>query len=103
MLSKQLNDLEGQRDSEAATLAPQNEKQSVDNDKQAMTEKEETTSDDVERRGSNKGKVSVTLDPNEDPKNFPLARKWLIVLVMSSAALCATCTSSIVSCNFTVV
>ncbi|THH04362.1 hypothetical protein EW145_g5577 [Phellinidium pouzarii] len=37
----------------------------------------------------------VTLEPEDDPKNMPLLRKWVVVLIISSAALCATCTSSI--------
>ncbi|KAI5117818.1 hypothetical protein M0805_004948 [Coniferiporia weirii] len=37
----------------------------------------------------------VILEPEDDPKNMPIVRKWLIVLIISSAALCATCTSSI--------
>ncbi|KAH8108393.1 MFS transporter [Phellopilus nigrolimitatus] len=37
----------------------------------------------------------VSLEPEDDPKNIPHFRKWLVVLVISSAALCATCTSSI--------
>ena len=37
-----------------------------------------------------------TLDPDDDPKNLPLWRKWAAVLTISSASLCATCTSSMV-------
>ncbi|PIL36732.1 MFS general substrate transporter [Ganoderma sinense ZZ0214-1] len=35
-----------------------------------------------------------TLNPEDDPKNLPLWRKWAAVLTISSASLCATCTSS---------
>lgn len=42
-------------------------------------------------------RTMVTLEPEDDPKQLPLARKWLAVLTISSAALCVTCTSSIVS------
>lgn len=40
--------------------------------------------------------VLSELDPEDDPKNLPLVRKWLAVAVISSAALCAAATSSIV-------
>ena len=40
--------------------------------------------------------VLTKLDESEDPTCFSTARKWLIVLVICSAALCTTCTSSIV-------
>lgn len=40
--------------------------------------------------------VLTKLDESDDPTRFSTARKWLIVLVISSAALCTTCTSSIV-------
>lgn len=96
MSTKQLNDVEQQRDSEAATLASPTEKKQSEDGKLAIEETERPDEDDNERKPSNKGKVAVTLDPHEDPKNFPLARKWLIVLIMSSAAFCTTCTSSIV-------
>ncbi|KAF8583523.1 MFS general substrate transporter [Ramaria rubella] len=36
----------------------------------------------------------VTLG-DDDPKKLPLARKWLIVLIISSATLCATCGSTV--------
>lgn len=39
----------------------------------------------------------VTLAAEDDPKQLPSAHKWLAVLTISSAALCVTCTSSIVS------
>ncbi|KAJ3729655.1 major facilitator superfamily domain-containing protein [Lentinula raphanica] len=39
----------------------------------------------------------VTLEPHEHPQSISLARKWLIVLVISSSALCVTCASSAAS------
>lgn len=44
-------------------------------------------------------KYRVVLTPDEDPKAFSALRKWTIVLVISSAALCATFASSAV-CYF---
>ena len=38
----------------------------------------------------------VHLDPPESPKHLSSWRKWIIVLVVSTSALCATCTSSMV-------
>ncbi|KAI0939121.1 hypothetical protein AcV5_000624 [Taiwanofungus camphoratus] len=37
----------------------------------------------------------VQLEPDDDPKHFSTLRKWVIVLVISSAALCATFASSV--------
>ncbi|OSX60466.1 hypothetical protein POSPLADRAFT_1075116 [Postia placenta MAD-698-R-SB12] len=42
-------------------------------------------------------KYRVVLTPDEDPKAFSALRKWTIVLVISSAALCATFASSAAS------
>jgi MFS family permease len=39
----------------------------------------------------------VTLEPENNPQNLSGIRKWTVVLVISSAALCVTCASSIVS------
>jgi hypothetical protein len=39
----------------------------------------------------------VVLQPEDNPQNMSLFRRWLAVLVISSAALCVTCASSIVS------
>ncbi|KZT21742.1 MFS general substrate transporter [Neolentinus lepideus HHB14362 ss-1] len=39
----------------------------------------------------------VSLDETDSPKHMSLSRKWLIVLVISSSALCVTCASSIAS------
>ena len=40
--------------------------------------------------------VLTELDPEDDPKNLPSFRKWLAVIVISSAGLCTACTSSLV-------
>ncbi|KII93520.1 hypothetical protein PLICRDRAFT_152327 [Plicaturopsis crispa FD-325 SS-3] len=37
----------------------------------------------------------VSLDPDEDPQNKSTLRKWIIVTVICSAALCVACASSI--------
>lgn len=37
----------------------------------------------------------VTLEPQDDPKNIALFRKWLIVVIISTSSLCATCASSV--------
>ncbi|KAJ8593269.1 MFS general substrate transporter [Rhizopogon salebrosus TDB-379] len=37
----------------------------------------------------------VVLQPEDNPQNMSLFRRWLAVLVISSAALCVTCASSI--------
>ena len=42
-------------------------------------------------------RVLNTLEVEDDSKELPKVRKWLAVLTISSAALCVTCTSSIVS------
>ncbi|KAF9553357.1 MFS general substrate transporter [Agrocybe pediades] len=39
----------------------------------------------------------VSLDESQDPQNMATARKWIIVFVISSAALCVTCASSMAS------
>ncbi|KAJ3747863.1 major facilitator superfamily domain-containing protein [Lentinula detonsa] len=39
----------------------------------------------------------VTLEHHEHPQSLSIARKWLIVLVISSSALCVTCASSAAS------
>ncbi|TFK50659.1 MFS general substrate transporter [Heliocybe sulcata] len=39
----------------------------------------------------------VALDETDSPKHLSQARKWLIVLIISSSALCVTCASSIAS------
>lgn len=61
---------------------------------------EELGSDGVAGAGKPE-RAMVTLEPEDDPKQLPLARKWLAVLTISSAALCVTCTSSIVSVFYT--
>lgn len=39
----------------------------------------------------------VELSPEDDPKNLTTFRKWLIVAIISTSALCVTCASSVVS------
>ncbi|KAJ3536252.1 hypothetical protein NM688_g6864 [Phlebia brevispora] len=39
----------------------------------------------------------VTLDAEDDPKQWSLAKKWFIVMVVCSGALCGTCASSMAS------
>ena len=41
----------------------------------------------------------VHLEAKEDPKNHTSFRKWLIVLLICTAAFCVTCASSAVSCS----
>ncbi|GLB45677.1 putative MFS general substrate transporter [Lyophyllum shimeji] len=43
------------------------------------------------------GDFQVILDPEEHPQNLSLVRKWIAVLVISSASLCVTCSSSVAS------
>jgi hypothetical protein len=38
----------------------------------------------------------VVLDNTDDPKLFPAWRKWVILLIISSAAMCVACASSMV-------
>ncbi|TDL14038.1 MFS transporter [Rickenella mellea] len=57
-----------------------------------------TLNDDKELSDKENGygnQSEVTLGPSEDPKQMPSSRKWLAVLVISSAATCVTCASSI--------
>lgn len=42
------------------------------------------------------GRTEVQLDAEDDPKQLPVFRKWLTVLTICTAAVCVTCTSSIV-------
>jgi hypothetical protein len=44
-----------------------------------------------------KDPFQVTLEPEDDPLNLSNVKKWITVLVISSASLCVTCSSSIVS------
>jgi len=37
----------------------------------------------------------VSLSPEDDPKNISTFKKWLIVFIISTSALCATCASSV--------
>jgi hypothetical protein len=40
--------------------------------------------------------VLTELDEHDDPKRFSLLHKWFIIIIVSTAALCTACTSSIV-------
>ncbi|KAE9398023.1 MFS general substrate transporter [Gymnopus androsaceus JB14] len=54
-------------------------------------------SPDVEQQqtgGESKLEHEVDLENDEHPQSLPLFRKWLIVLVIASSALCVTCASS---------
>ncbi|KDQ64285.1 hypothetical protein JAAARDRAFT_52255 [Jaapia argillacea MUCL 33604] len=42
-----------------------------------------------------KYKIVTRLEPEDDPKNFSTFRKWVIVLIVSSSALCVTCGSGV--------
>lgn len=53
----------------------------------------------VKEPDSDKEQFLVALDANEDPKNISLLHKWVIVLVVSTSALCSTCASSMVRCH----
>ena len=39
----------------------------------------------------------VTLDADDDPKQFSLLMKWTVVALVCNGALCATCAAGIVS------
>ncbi|THH05837.1 hypothetical protein EW146_g9793 [Bondarzewia mesenterica] len=39
----------------------------------------------------------VTLEPEDDPQQLPLFRRWLAVITISSASVCVTCASSAAS------
>lgn len=70
-------------DSKAPALdIAQNDKESKERDEQTST-----GSDDA---------FQVTLEHDDDPKNLPVLRKWLILLVVCCGSLCATCASSMV-------
>ncbi|CAA7261302.1 unnamed protein product [Cyclocybe aegerita] len=43
----------------------------------------------------NKDSFEVYLDEREDPKNLSTLRKWIAVVVISTAALCVCCASSV--------
>lgn len=46
---------------------------------------------------NDKDQYAVVLEPSDDPQNLSKLKKWIAVLVISSASLCVTCASSIVS------
>ena len=53
--------------------------------------------DKVDEKAAPTDPYLVTLGPEDDPKNFGKFRKWAVVLVICTGALCATCASSMVS------
>ena len=62
-------------------------------------EKEVLGDNKESKEASNEGRDQsflVSLDPPEDPKYFSLLRKWIIVWIVSSSALCSTSASSMV-------
>ena len=42
------------------------------------------------------GTYEVSLEPEDNPQELPLARRWLAVLCISAASICVTCASSMV-------
>lgn len=52
---------------------------------------------ELHERDGEKKLVLSKLEESEDPTQFTTVRKWLIFLIICSASLCTTCTSSIVS------
>jgi len=61
-------------------------------------EKDENTPEEGDENSSEKGHSpwEATLDKSEDPKTMATWCKWVIVLVLSSGALCVTSASSMV-------
>lgn len=56
------------------------------------------TTPDVEKSSTDNesSAFEVSLELSDDPQQRSLLRKWLTVLVISSAALCVACASSVV-------
>ncbi|KAI0786398.1 major facilitator superfamily domain-containing protein [Abortiporus biennis] len=69
------------------TLQPQPDIEKNEEEKKQTSEPEVYDTDDTTYK--------VVLSPEEDPRNLPLLRKWLTVLVISTSALCVTCASSV--------
>ncbi|GBE89555.1 Efflux pump atB [Sparassis crispa] len=55
----------------------------------------QSTIGDVKTPPSSEDEYLVNLDAAENPKNLSTARKWVIVIVISTGALCATFASSV--------
>jgi len=73
-----------------STVAAYNEQRTRNDEKQKVVEPTGAPSNDTDS-------LMVFLDDSEKPQNMTIARKWLIVVLISSAALCVTCASSMVS------
>ena len=41
----------------------------------------------------------VTLDAEDDPKQWSVVKKWFVTIIVCNGALCITCASSMVSCE----
>ena len=71
---------------------------SQDKDPEALGKGSETpTENDVSSSEKGSSPWEVTLEKNEDPKNMATWYKWLIVLTISSGAMCVTSASSMAS------
>lgn len=94
----------GRRDMSATTLTPTrtNEKPTSPTDRtdpeQGSTHSSATRHAVLPEKSDDPYCVD-TLDAEEDPKNFPVLRKWISVVTIASGTACATCASSIV-CAF---
>ncbi|KII94713.1 hypothetical protein PLICRDRAFT_47737 [Plicaturopsis crispa FD-325 SS-3] len=64
-------------------------------DTETSKEAAEVSKENEPRTEGSPAAEAVTLDPHEDPLNKSRFRKWVIVVVISSASLCVTCCSSI--------
>ena len=58
--------------------------------KQEVDEESPSKSNPAEER------YLVNLDAEEDPRNISKYRKWIIIFVLCSGALCSTCSTSMV-------
>jgi hypothetical protein len=59
------------------------------------------TENDVNANEKSSSPWQVTLEKSEDPKNMTAWYKWIIVLTVSSGAMCVTSASSMVSDTYT--
>ncbi|TCD65444.1 hypothetical protein EIP91_002657, partial [Steccherinum ochraceum] len=75
------------------------EPRSADIEKAVEKTIDETKVTDVEDASRNTVRwdpeYEVTLDADEDPKMLPTWRKWMIVILICTCALCCTCASSV--------
>lgn len=62
-----------------------------------LAELEHPTTQAARKHEETQDPYEVVLEPHDDPKNMSAFRKWTIVLVICSGALCATCASSMAS------